>query len=269
MVLRRATLVGAVAALALIGEEDTAVAPTPATASPTLVAGGLDLRAVIRVTSASLAACPRDSASGAVECRERRGTSGVPGLGTVSETYVWSYGAGSPPCPSDLVVKPLATTGRMVVSGKGELRFAIAEGAKCVDVEPVRNEPQTFTITGGTGAYQGASGSGTVTRSLAAGVGTETWTGRLVAPGIEFDVTRPTLSGATSRTVRAPKGAKSARVAYRVTASDTADGQVGVACTPRSGTRFPVGRTSVSCSATDSSANTANASFRITVRRTS
>jgi HYR domain len=266
---RRASLVTAVVVLAgLLAEENRAAAQSTAKASRTIVAGSLDLRVVIRVTSASLAACPQDSASGAIECRERRGTSGVPGLGTVSETYVWSYGAGSPPCPSDLVVKPLATTGRLVVAGKGELHFSIAEGAKCVDVEPARNEPQTFTITGGTGAYQGASGSGTVTRSLAAGVGTEWWTGRLVAPGVEFDVTRPTLGGATSKTVRAPKGAKSVRVTYKVTASDTADGQVPVACTPRSASRFQIGRTVVNCSATDSSANTTNASFRITVRST-
>jgi hypothetical protein len=264
--LRRVSLVGAVAAVALIAEENRAVTPSPATASTTFVAGTLNVRVTIRVTSAFVP-CPPEAASGSTECRERQGTSAVPGLGTVSENYVWSYGTGSPPCPSTLV-KPLATTGRLVVAGKGELHFSLAEGAQCVDLEPVRNEPQNFTITGGTGSYQGASGSGTVGRSLGGGVGSETWTGTLVAPGVEFDVTPPTLSGATSKTVRAPKGVKRVRVTYKVTASDNADSQVPVTCAPRSGSRFVIGRTVVKCSATDSSANTANASFRITVRPT-
>ena len=131
-----------------------------------------------------------------------------------------------------------------------------------------QNEPQDFTITGGTGTYQGASGSGKVgERALGGGGGEETWTGTLVVPGLEFDVTPPTLSGATSKTVRAPRGAKRVRVTYKVTASDNADSQVPVTCNPRSGSRFPIGRTIVRCSATDSSGNTANAAFRITVRR--
>jgi hypothetical protein len=163
-------------------------------------------------------------------------------------------------------VKPLATSGRLVVAGKGELHFSLAEGVRCVEIEPVRNEPQNFLITGGTGSYQGASGSGTLERSLSGGVGSETWTGTVVAPSVEFDVTPPTLSGATSKTVRAPKGATRVRVRYRVTASDNADSQVPVTCTPRSGSRFRIGRTIVRCSATDSSGNTGKASFRVIVR---
>ena len=80
-------------------------------------------------------------------------------------------------------------------------------------------------------------------------------------------MTPPTLSGATSKTVRAPRGVNRVRVTYKVTATDDADGQVPATCRPGSGSRFPVGRTVVRCSATDSSANTASASFRITVRR--
>ena len=62
----------------------------------------------------------------------------------------------------------------------------------------------------------------------------ETWTGTLTVPGLEFDLTRPTLAGATNKTVRARKGAKSARVAFRVTAQDDRDGTLRVACTRRS-----------------------------------
>lgn len=84
---------------------------------------------------------------------------------------------------------------------------------------------------------------------------------------LTFDLIPPTLSGATAKTVRVPKKAKTARVTYRVTATDDVDGSVPVACQPRSGSRFKVGRTTVRCEATDSSANTAMAAFTVTVKR--
>ena len=229
------------------------------------IAGNLSLQGSLRLISTGIE-CPPEAPSGAIECRARTGSGSIPGLGGVSETYLWSYGAGSPPCPATFV-KPLATTGRFVVAGKGDINFALTQGARCVDVEPVRNEPQAFTITSGTGSYQGATGSGNVQPAVSEGVGHETWTGTISVPGFDFDMTPPALSGATSKTVRAPRGAKRVRVTYKVTAGDNADAQVPVTCAPRSGSRFPIGRTVVRCSATDSSGNTANAAFRITVRR--
>jgi hypothetical protein len=224
--------------------------------------GTLELRASLRLVS-DLGACPPGITADA--CAPRTGKGFISGLGTVTETYTWSYRMGPPTCPSG-VGKPLATTGRLVVARRGEIYFAIADGARCIDQEPLRNEPQDFTITGGTGTYDGASGSGMLQRSVSAGFGTERWIGTLVVPGLEFDVTPPTLSGTTSKTVRAPKGAKRVRVTYTVRASDAVDGQLPVTCLPRSGSRFPIGRTVVRCSATDSSANTATARFIVTVR---
>jgi hypothetical protein len=241
--------------------------PTSATASPTVAAGTLDFQARFKMISTGTP-CPSGTPSvGVVECFKRTGTGSVPGLGGVSIDYVWSFGLGAPTCPSDLA-KPLAMTGRLIVAGKGELHFALAPGAQCVNLEPVRNEPQDFTFTGGTGVFQSGSGKGTAARALGGGVGTETWTGTLTAPEVEFDVTSPKLIGATPKTVRAPKGARRVRVTYAVTASDDKDGPVPVSCKPRSGSRFPVGRTVVTCSATDSSANTGNASFRVIVSPT-
>lgn len=262
-VLRRAVLVSASLAVALVAEERAAVAPTSAKALPTLAAGTLDFQARFRATSRGVE-CPSGFPSNA-QCMGRAGSGTVSGLGSVSLAYVWSFGLSAPTCPSEQA-RPLATTGRLLVAGKGELHFAMTQGAQCVGVEPVRNEPQNFTITGGTGAFQSASGSGTATRQLGGGVGTERWTGTLAVPGVEFDVTPPALIGARSKTVRAPKGAKRVRVAYEVTASDDKDGAVPVSCKPRSGSPFPVGRTAVSCSATDSSGNTSNATFRVVVR---
>ena len=127
--------------------------------------------------------------------------------------------------------------------------------------------PQSFTVTGGTGPYAGASGSGTLERNIQFGRRNETWTGMLAVPGLEFDVTPPTLTGARSKTVRAPRRARRVRVTYRVTAIDAVDGQVRVACAPRSGARFPIGRTFVTCEATDSSGNAAGARFAVRVKR--
>jgi hypothetical protein len=224
--------------------------------------GTLELRASLRLVS-NLGACPPGISADA--CAARTGKGFVAGLGRVTETYTWSYRMGPPTCPSG-VGKPLATTGRLVVAGRGEIYFALADGARCIDQEPLRNEPQDFRITGGTGTYEGASGSGTLERAVSSGFGTEKWVGTLVVPGLEFDLMPPTLSSARSKTVRAPKGARRIRVTYKVTASDTVDGQVPVTCVPRSGSRFPIGRTVVRCSATDSSANTSTARFIVTVR---
>ena len=131
---------------------------------------------------------------------------------------------------------------------------------------------QAFTVTGGTGIYAGASGSGTLQRELVASLGDieqgiETWKGTLTVPGLKFDVVRPTFVGAKSRTVVAARHAKRVRVKYVVTAADAVDGRIPVRCLPRSGTWFRIGRNRVHCSATDTSANAATASFEVTVRQ--
>ena len=161
--LQRASRAGVAVALALF------VALVAATASAPFAAGTLNLRGTVRVRSEPVD-CPPD-APPETECRARTGTGRIQGLGGVSVTYLWSFGPESPSCPSTHV-KPLATTGRIVVAGKGEFRFALAQGAQCVEQtpqEPVGNEPQSFTIIGGTGIYEAASGSGTVKRALSAG----------------------------------------------------------------------------------------------------
>ncbi|MBA3366549.1 MAG: HYR domain-containing protein [Actinobacteria bacterium] len=96
--------------------------------------------------------------------------------------------------------------------------------------------------------------------------GNDTWVFTLIVPGLELDLTAPTLGGAASKTVRAPKGVKRVRVLYRVTARDDVDGAVPVSCSPKSGSRFKVGRTVVKCSATDKSASAQTAKFTVNVK---
>ena len=231
-----------------------------ASSSKTFATSTLGLHATLLTDSAEVR-CPGQAPPNAI-CRNRGGASRVRGLGNVSSSYTWFAAAGDCPAP---LVKPFPTTGQIVVAQKGAIHFALAEGA-CIEQEPVRDEPQQFTITGGTGIYQGASGQGIVARSLAEGSGTETWTGPLTGPGLEFDLTPPKITGAVPKTVRAKARAKRKRVTYKVIARDAVDGVVAAPCAPRSGSFFRRGRTVVRCRASDKSANTASARFVITVR---
>ena len=56
-------------------------------------------------------------------------------------------------------------------------------------------------------------------------------------------------------------------VSYDVTATDNADPNPQVTCAPASGSTFPIGETTVTCTATDSAGNTVSATFKVTVLR--
>ncbi|MGY1608661.1 endo-1,4-beta-xylanase [Geodermatophilus sp. SYSU D00700] len=63
-------------------------------------------------------------------------------------------------------------------------------------------------------------------------------------------------------------GAAGAKVSYTVTAGDTRDGAVTATCAPPSGSRFPIGTTEVTCTATDAAGNTSNPmTFDVVVTR--
>lgn len=54
-------------------------------------------------------------------------------------------------------------------------------------------------------------------------------------------------------------------VVYTATAEDVIDGAIEPVCDPASGSVFPLGTTTVNCSATDTAGNTAEGSFRVTM----
>jgi hypothetical protein len=63
-------------------------------------------------------------------------------------------------------------------------------------------------------------------------------------------------------------GASGVKVEYeRPSAIDTLDGRVPVSCLPASGTRFEVGTTTVTCTATDAAGNTRTDTFDVVVTR--
>ncbi|WP_436772346.1 VWA domain-containing protein [Yinghuangia sp. YIM S09857] len=161
-------------------------------------------------------------------------------------------------------------------------------GYRLVDCPPsvsVSMAPPTRTVTSGEDALfketvtvsgdapQGA----TLTCRVQFILGAETPDQRVVGPGDDGDerlrqtitipvrdVTAPVVT-VDDRNARAPFDQPGARIDYVATAVDSVGGALPVVCAPPSGTVFPVGTTTVVCTATDSSGNTGSDSATFTV----
>jgi hypothetical protein len=203
------------------------------------------------------------------DCLRSVGEGEVAGLGHVKVTYYKILPGDDLNC---FILHN--NTAVIEVAGKGTLDLS-KTGRSCGAGPPPRDDgPFEFAVTSGSGKYAGASGSlvykshvGMGGGGCQCGTARDTWTGTLSVPGVDFDTASPVLTGAVSKIVRAPKRAKRMRVRYAVSAVDAVDGAGSVACTPRSGSFFRIGRTRVTCSATDSSGNTSEARFTVTVKR--
>jgi hypothetical protein len=216
--------------------------------------------------------CPAGTPPGSDVCFSRTGSAKVRGLGAVTETYQIVSAEDNLSC-IPFSVGPMVFT----VAGKqGALDASVQFPASC-NIAP--GTQGTLTITGGSGIFANASGSGMqdpvssdngddsfIDEDDIGIVSSDTLSATLTAPSTTFDLTPPVISGAHSETVRVAKTAKFARVKFKVTAQDNVDGAVPVICSPKSGSRFKIGPTKVNCDATDSSANTATAKFTVTVK---
>src|SRR5262249_18491298 len=81
------------------------------------------------------------------------------------------------------------------------------------------------------------------------------------------DTTAPTITNVPANIPGVEATGPTTPVSYsNPTASDTVDGSVVVSCVPASGAGFPVGTTTVNCTATDGHGNAAHASFTVTVQ---
>ena len=81
------------------------------------------------------------------------------------------------------------------------------------------------------------------------------------------DTTAPVVTVPANAIVEAT-GPVGAAFTYTASATDTVSGNLAVACTPASGTTFPLGTTTVTCTATDAHGNSGAASFTVTVQDT-
>jgi hypothetical protein len=222
------------------------------------------------------ASCPAGTPATTDECVPFLGGADVRGLGHVIETYTKSFDGTI--CPGRMVSHPTAV---LEITGKGTIEVAMEPWPTCSD-SANSTSPNGVTallegrIVRGTQKFAGALGSLKVTNHLdppscgtdgCQGSATDTWTGTLVVPDFEFDLTPPVLRGAAPKSVTAPRKAKFLRVRYSVTAQDAVDRSVPASCQPASSGRFKIGRTKVTCTAKDSSANVATATFTVTVTR--
>jgi hypothetical protein len=78
------------------------------------------------------------------------------------------------------------------------------------------------------------------------------------------DTTPPSVTVPANIMVEAVASSGS-RVSYEATATDIVDGTESVTCDHASGTRFPLGTTTVTCTANDKAGNTGGNSFKVTV----
>lgn len=83
------------------------------------------------------------------------------------------------------------------------------------------------------------------------------------------DTTAPALTGTPASLSLEASSPSGAVLNYTPpTATDLVDGAVTVTCAPLSGSAFPIGQTTVTCTATDTHHNTASSSFTVTVADT-
>jgi hypothetical protein len=240
------------------------VAIAAAPVAPARPTGTLSISHAVLSGSVNQVDCPPGT-DPTTACFQVNGSGVIPGLGAVSEQYL------------NVVEDPDSSCEHwhsnpvLAVRGKGELHLSVRPPQDCVvPTTGVLNASLVFTVTGGSGIYAGASGQGTF--QTRGGPGTtgrnnDTLGGTVTVPGLVFDRTAPVFSGARSKTVFAARTARSIRVKYAVKARDPGHGSVPATCKPRSGSSFRLGRTSVRCSAADSSGNRATARFTITVNR--
>jgi hypothetical protein len=80
----------------------------------------------------------------------------------------------------------------------------------------------------------------------------------------QADTTAPIISGLNNLTITAPSSSGAVAI-FNPTATDDVDGTVPVLCAPASGSIFPLGTTTVTCTATDSAGNIASGNFTVTV----
>jgi hypothetical protein len=107
---------------------------------------------------------------------------------------------------------------------------------------------------------------GQTTVNCTASDGTNTASASFTVTVTFVDAAGPTFSGVPSNRVVEANGPSGSVVAYtEPTATDAAEGPKPVSCNPASGSTFPLGGTTVTCTASDSHGNTSSASFTVTV----
>jgi HYR domain len=122
-------------------------------------------------------------------------------------------------------------------------------------------ESGTATITG-LFAESATFGSGARALTVTSTGGPNVFVARY---GVSSDSVPPTVTVPDDTSIDA-SGVDGAAVEFMASAVDDVDGPLDPVCEPPSGSTFPIGTTTVTCTATDAAGNTGEASFDVTVR---
>ena len=186
---------------------------------------------------------------------------------TVAPTTL-GYGnqeAGTSSAAQDVTVSsdgtlPLDVSG-VTVTGGGAGEFTVTDD-DCTGHSFAPGDACTVSVAFRPTGAGARSATLVVTTSSAAGAHTVALSGT----GVVTDATPPTLHLPADIVVDAV-GPAGTTVSYTVTASDAESTVASIDCSPASGTRFAIGTTTVSCTATDSRGNTsAPGTFTVTVQ---
>jgi len=173
--------------------------------------------------------------------------------GTTTSAQVVNIDATPPTvtAPANVVAEATGPTGAVVTIPNGSYSDTVSGPANGVAV----CAPATGTF---------ALGASTVKCSAADNAGN---TGEASFTVTVQDTTKPTLNlpGSLSASTTDPNGAS---VSYVASASDAVSGTLSPSCSTPTGSVFPIGTTTVSCSASDQAGNIAEGSFAVTVTET-
>lgn len=236
--------------------------PSSTTASAASSPSTLSLEATFVTDGLGITTCPPGTPP-ATDCYAQTGRAPVRGLGVTTIRNSLLVDQSQQGC------EHLKIEGTLAAGGEGTVSYTGTSGGRCVQL----HLPSTvdYSFVAGGGGFTGAAGSGTITVAFASTRSGDSmklsWHGALTVPGYSFDTTPPVFSGIRNKHVTVGKRARRARVKYAVTAADGVDGPVRARCRPASGAWFRLGRTTVTCTASDSHANVARASLRVTVKR--
>ena len=125
--------------------------------------------------------------------------------------------------------------------------------------------PSAAGVDGGGNAHANVPGLTTIVATASNGMSCTT--SNSCAALTVADTAPPFLGLPNNMTIQAT-GPSGATFTFFASANDSIDGQRPVTCSPSSGSTFPFGPTTVTCSASDTSGNTATGTFTITVQDT-
>jgi hypothetical protein len=165
-----------------------------------------------------------------------------------------------PGCNADATTPAVVTVSAPppVVASPTQLTFTSCDAGQSVAFSaPAGATPGDYTVgvsvaDAGGGEYNLSSSSITVTVTAPP------------PPPPPADTTAPVLTLPSPITTEATS-AGGAAVTFTASATDETDGAVPVSCTPPSGSTFPVGTTTVNCSAQDAAGNVGSGAFTVTV----